>query len=58
MKMHEPEIREDSFIEGYVVVCKKCGKILWYPDGDECKPLPPTLGINIGDNVKTKDKVG
>lgn len=58
MKQHEPEIREDSAIEGYIVVCKECGKILWYPDDEGCHPLPPTLGINVGDGIGTKDRFG
>ena len=58
MKTHEPILRIDKITDGYILVCKDCGKILWYQDSsDECKS-PPALGINVHDGLKAGEKVG
>ena len=58
MKPHDIEVVIDDNIEGVVIRCNACGKILWYQDNDDpCVPPPPTLGINVSDNVKSKDMV-
>ena len=58
MKTHEPVLRIDKNTDGYILVCKDCGKILWYQDhDDECKSLP-SLGINVRDGMGVGEKVG
>ena len=58
MKPHDIEVVIDDTVEGVVVRCKTCGKILWYQDNDEeCKPPLPTLGVSVNDRVRTKDRM-
>jgi hypothetical protein len=58
IKSHEPILRIDKTTDGYILVCKDCGKVLWYQDtDDECKS-PTALGISVMEGIGTKDKFG
>jgi hypothetical protein len=58
MKMHEPILVIDKDVDGVIVKCSQCGKIFWFPEmDDECEPQPPTLGVRVREEVKTKDRM-
>jgi hypothetical protein len=58
MKAHEPKLIFDREIDGYKLVCSKCGKVLWWEDSsDPCVPLYPTLKINVEDGTNLKEKI-
>jgi hypothetical protein len=59
MKQHIPILEFDKNADGFILICRECGKILWWQDNnDECKPPPPTLGINVRDGTGLGEKVG
>ena len=60
-KMHEPMLVVDDNVEGTIVKCKECGKILWFPElgeQDECHADPPPLGIHIVEGIGAVDRFG
>lgn len=57
--MHDPVLAKDEDLQTVICKCSICGKILWFPEGDdECAGAPETLRIKVGENLGTEDIFG